>query len=122
MVSQALSEEGEYVPRVKAANIDLEKIASDHPDHWLGAIEREGNWQRGTLYGDDIEHDDVVGAEYLKSFKNQIGYTTFYFGSPRKVRVTRKGSVTVLADFSEKMDTFAQFIIDEIAPYLSSSD
>jgi hypothetical protein len=119
VLSQALSPDGSEVPYIKRTRVDLESIASDHPGQWLGAIEREGNWQRGILYGNSIEEDDVVGTEYKKSLKNQIGYITSHFGSPRKARITRDGSVTVWADFSQHMDQFTQFVIDEVLPCMS---
>ena len=115
VLSEALfGSEGHVMP----ARVDVEKVAREHPGHWLGAIERQGHWQRGTLYGDAIEQDSVVGPEYVASVKNQVGYTTQYFGPPRKVRVTRDGHVTILADFSNRMDWYVEYILDEVWPYV----
>ena len=54
----------------------------------------------------------------MASVKNQVGYTTNYFGPPRKVRVTRDGHVTIMADFSNRMDRYVEHILDEVWPYL----
>ena len=64
VISRAINGSDDYVQSV---NMDIEEIAKDHHPHWLGSVKkREGKWQSGTLFGDDLENDDVIGEEYKK--------------------------------------------------------
>jgi hypothetical protein len=98
--------------------MDIERIADEHPGHWLGSIvDREGNMQNATMFGTNIENDNVIGAEYVRSHKNQVGFITDYFGAPVKVRVTTDGTIVVMKNLSNDMGTYLQFIKQNLLRY-----
>jgi len=102
---------------IRPVGMDIKKIAKEYKGHWLGSIvDRKGNMTTGTFYGTDLEDDDVIGSEYKKSHKNQVGFVTQYFQSPTKVRVTRGGGVTVFAGVTR--ENYIQFIREELLGYV----
>jgi len=115
VVSRAMNGTDDHVQSVI---MDIEEIAKDHHPHWLGSVkEREGHWQSGTLFGDDIESDDVVGDEYKKNQKGQIGIITEFFGAPMKVRITREGTIMVLGNLNKQIDRYIEYIRSELLGY-----
>lgn len=115
VISKALSGHDKYV---QYAEMDIMQIARDYRKNWLGSITRRGHWQSGTLWGDDLASDSVVGAEFVRSHKNQIGIETSYFGGVIKVRITKDGSIVVYANLDNKLNDFVDFIKDELLRYI----
>ena len=101
---------------VRIVNFDLTRLATDHRGHWLAGVERDGHWQKGILYGNDLARDDIIGNEYPRMSKNQVGFTTRFFGDPVKVRVTRDGSVTVMSNVPD--GDYIQFVMTELQEYM----
>lgn len=97
--------------------IDTKKLANDNPEQWIrGFSERDGHIDRGIVYGNGVEKDLVFGNELTRSKNKSVGWTTKFFGSPTKVKVTKGGSVNVLSDPS--IESFLKFIKERILPYL----
>lgn len=106
---------------VKQYSIDLAEVASDYTNNWLGGIiDRSGNWQKGTLHGDDLRNDDCVGREFIACTKNQVGGYTEHFGGKTKFKVTREGVVTLYTNLGEDIENFLRFTRDEIQDYFLS--
>jgi len=98
--------------------IKIEKVAEDYTDNWIGGIvDRDGNWQKGTLHGDNLRADDCIGAEFASCTKNQLGGYTGHFGGSTKFKVTREGVVTIYTDLNEDIGTFLRFVKNEINDY-----
>ena len=103
---------------VNAINIDIERVAEDYKDNWIGGIiDREGNWEKGTLHGENLRADDCIGREFVACMKNQVGGYTEYFGGSTKFRVTKEGVVTVYSNLDEDIETFLRFVRNEIQDY-----
>ena len=103
---------------VNTTNIDIGRVVEDYMDNWLGGIvDREGNWEKGTLYGENLRADDCIGNEFVACTKNQVGGYTEYFGGSVKFRVTREGVVSVYTDLNEDIETFLRFVRNEIQDY-----
>jgi hypothetical protein len=116
-ISRALVNKDKYIDYV---HVNIEKIAEDHRGHWLGQIkDRKGHMQNATLHGDHLEDDDVIGSEYVRSHKNQVGFETDYFGTPTRVKVTRGGTVMVLTDLNNRMEEYIQYIKENLLSYFS---
>jgi len=98
--------------------MDITQIARDYPKNWLGSVQRQGPWQSGTLYGNDLRSDSVVGAEFVRCTKNQIGIETSYFGGKMKVRITKDGTITVYSNLDNKLNDFVDFIRNELKNYM----
>lgn len=79
---------------------------------WAG-----GNWQKGTLHGDNLRADDCVGAEFTACAKNQLGGYTGNFGGSIKFKVTKEGVITLYTDLNEDIGNFLRFVNDEIKVY-----
>ena len=104
---------------VCSCQIDIERIANEFRNNWIGAIDhRAGHWQKGVLYGDDIRQDDCVGETFAACSKNQVGGYTGYFGEETKFKATREGSVVVYRDFTGDFDAYLRFFIDIISPFI----
>jgi hypothetical protein len=115
VVSQALTSRDDYIRPVQ---MDIYKIAADHPGHWLGSItERDGHMQNATLFGDNLEADDVIGSEYQKSKKKQVGFITEYFGAPVKIRVTESGTIMVLTNLHDQIERYIQYVSQDLLSY-----
>ena len=115
VVSQALNGTDKYI---RPVTIDIQQIAQDYRKNWLGSIIRNGHWQSGVLYGDDLRRDSVIGREFIKCTKNQIGIETAYFGGRKKVRITRDGTIVVYANLTNNLDLFVDFIREELLRYV----
>ena len=103
---------------VNAINIDIERVAEDYKDNWIGGIiGREGNWEKGILHGENLRDDDCIGNEFVTCAKNQVGSYTEYFGGSIKFRVTREGVITIYSDLNEDIETFLGFVRHEIQSY-----
>lgn len=99
--------------------LNTAQMARDHADQWVRAFsDRRGRVDRGTLYGDGIEQDAVFAPEFGRSTSKAIGWITNFFGSPMKVRVSPRGSVTLWA--WPPPELFLRFIKTEILPYMIS--
>lgn len=117
VISRAIGNSNDYV---HAVNLDVEKIAEDYRNSWLGSIkDREGNWQSGVLYGNILEEDGVIGQEYSRCHKNQVGITTDFFGAPVKVRITSHGTVMILGNISG-IGEYIRFIKTELMAYFKT--
>lgn len=115
VISQALRNSDNHIHSVQ---MDVERIANDHPGHWLGSIvDRSGNMQNATMFGSDIENDNVIGAEYVKCHKAQVGFVTDYFEAPVKVRVTADGTIVVMKNLSDNMGIYIQYIRQNLLRY-----
>lgn len=113
VLSMALGGRQDYV---RIVNFDLVRLARDHRGHWLAGVERDGHWQKGILYGNDLARDNIIGQEYPRMSKNQVGFSTRFFGDPVKVRVTRDGSVTVMSNVADA--DYIQFVMAELQEYM----
>ena len=103
---------------VNTTNIDIGRVVEDYMDNWLGGIvDRDGNWEKGTLYGENLRADDCIGNEFVACTKNQVGGYTEYFGGSVKFRVTRERVVSVYTDLNEDIETFLRFVRNEIQDY-----
>lgn len=103
---------------IKPYFINIEDVAVDYTNNWLGGIvDRQGNWQKGTFHGDDLRRDNVIGREFVACTKNQVGGYTQYFGGNTKFKVTREGVVTVYTDLNDDIETFLNFVQDELQIY-----
>jgi hypothetical protein len=105
---------------IKPCEINIERVAGDYRENWVGGIiDRQGNWQSGTLYGHDLRNDNLVGHEFVTCTKNQVGGFTEYFGTGQtKFKVSRDSSVIVYLSWQTTRDPFIGFINQEISPYL----
>lgn len=98
--------------------IDTARMSNDHRDQWIRAFsERAGRVDKGTVYGDGVEQDTVFGPELGHANCRSVGWITEAFGDPVKVRVSPKGSVTVMTDLTPEV--FLRFIRLEILPYVT---
>lgn len=103
---------------IKPFSINIMDMASDYPDNWIGGIvDRNGNWQKGTLHGDNLRNDDCIGGEFVACTKNQVGSYTEYFGGKTKFKVTKDGIVTLYTDLGEDIENFLRFTKNEIQEY-----
>jgi hypothetical protein len=68
------------------------------------------------VFGEGIEDDDVFGPELDRSSSESVGWITTFFGPPTKVRVSPRGSVTILAWPAPSQ--LAKFIMKEIVPFI----
>lgn len=117
VISQALTDSDDHIQCVE---MDIERIANDHPGHWLGSIkDRAGNMQNATMYGDSLENDNVIGTTYVRSHKSQVGITTDFFEAPVKVRITKDGTITVMRNLNNAMEVYIQYIRRNLLPYAS---
>jgi hypothetical protein len=73
--------------------------------------------QSGIFFGHDIEEDNIIGKEYMRNKKNQVGIETSYFGIPRKVKITAKGIITIYLNLDGQMNRFVEFVRDELLKY-----
>lgn len=97
--------------------LDTARMTIDHADQWVrGFSERRGRVDRGTVYGEGVEQDSVFGPELNRSTSKAVGWTTNFFGSPVKVRVSPRGSVTAWA--WPPMELFLRFLRMQILPYI----
>jgi hypothetical protein len=104
---------------ISASKINIAQFAQDFRDNWIGGIvDREGHWQKGTLYGEDLRQDSLVGTEFEVCSKNQVGAYTGYFGGDTKFKVTKDGVVVVYTTLEGNRDSYIRFIIDVIQPFL----
>ena len=103
---------------VTPIKINIKKVADDFINNWIGSIvDREGNWQKGTLHGDNLRADDCVGAEFTACAKNQLGGYTGHFGGSTKFKVTKEGVITLYTDLNEDIGNFLRFVNNEIKVY-----
>lgn len=103
---------------IKPYFIDIEAVARNYTNNWLGGIvDRQGNWQKGTMHGDDLRRDNVIGQEFVACTKNQVGGYTQHFGGNTKFKVTREGVVTVYTDLSNNIALFLSFVQNELQQY-----
>jgi hypothetical protein len=116
VLSQTIARTNDFV---KAVGFNLQRISRDFHGHWVDTIvQRKGHWQSGTLFGEDLEDDDTVGGELVRSTKKRVGFYTQYFSNDRrKVSVTREGNVTVWGGGLTR-EQYLQFVIDELTPYM----
>lgn len=97
--------------------LDTSQMAMDHRDQWIrGFADRRGRVDRGTVYGYGVEQDSVFGPELRKSSSKSVGWTTGFFGSLDKLRVSPRGSVTLWAN--PPIELFLRFLRYEILPYV----
>lgn len=100
----------------KEVAINTARMSADHPDQWIRAFhDRAGRIEKGTVYGEGVEQDAVFGQELEHSNCGSLGWVTDAFGNPVKVRVSPKGSITLMTDIP--IDVFLRFIVLEILPY-----
>lgn len=103
---------------VTPIRINIKRVADDYTDNWLGSIvNREGNWQKGTLHGDNLRADDCIGEEFTICAKNQLGGYTGHFGGSTKFKVTKDGVITLYTDLNEDIGNFLRFVNNEIKGY-----
>lgn len=103
---------------VTPTRINIKKVAEDYTDNWIGSIvDREGNWQKGTLHGDNLRADDCIGTEFTSCAKNQLGGYTGHFGGSTKFKVTKEGVITIYTDLNEDIGNFLRFAKNEISVY-----
>lgn len=106
---------------VHTYNINITRVAEDYTNNWIGGIvDREGNWQKGTLYGDDLRSDNCIGNEFVNCTKNQVGGFTQYFGGLVKFKVTKDGTIIVYTDLNNDRSNFVKFVLSEIRTYFVS--
>jgi hypothetical protein len=99
--------------------LDTAKMAQDHVDQWIrGFSGRLGRVDRGTVFGEGVEQDSIFGPELGRSTSKIVGWTSNFFGSPVKVRVSPRGSVTLWA--FPPPELLLRFIRVEILPYMIS--
>lgn len=104
---------------VKPISFDIGAIASDYHNNWLGGIvDREGNWQAGTLYGNDLRNDDCIGGAFVSCQKKQVGGYTDHFGNgPVKFRVTKDGVLTLFLAMNNGILPLIKFVNEEMESY-----
>ncbi|SDF85410.1 hypothetical protein SAMN04488589_1533 [Methanolobus vulcani] len=108
---------------VYSSSISIRRIAEDYTNNWLGGIvDRDGNWQKGTLYGDDLRSDDCVGSEFANCTKNQVGSFTQYFGGTSKFKVTKDGTIVVYTNLDDDRDSYVKFVLNELHTYFITED
>ena len=120
LISSALFGNGEDLSPI---TFDLERLHEDYPAQWLGGFyDREGHIHSGTLYGEDISHDEEMGVAYKHTrHKNQVGYFSEYFGPEIKIKVTREGFLQIYTNLNDKLANVFEFIRDELAGYIIES-
>jgi hypothetical protein len=115
VLSQAMAKNNNHC---LAMHMDVNAIAKDYGKHWIsGLVGRHGNLQSGTFYGDTLEREPLLRAEYGGWNKNQVGFTTDHFGPPTKVKVTREGTVTVYRGLDQNMGDYIRFVQSELLGY-----
>jgi hypothetical protein len=103
---------------ITPVRINILDVAEDYPNNWIGGIvDREGHWQKGTLWGDDLREDDCVGEEFTRCTKKQVGGYAEFFGGSIKFKVTTDGVVAVYRDFPNERDDYLRFVLNEIREY-----
>lgn len=103
--------------RAHSVILDTARMARNNVNQWVrGFSGRLGRVDRGTVFGEGVEQDSVFGPELGRSTSKSIGWTTNFFGSPTKVRVSPKGSVTVWGN--PPIGLFLKFIKMNILPYV----
>jgi hypothetical protein len=102
---------------VNEVRLNTSRLAGLHTEQWVrGFTDRAGRVDRGVVFGEGIEQDDVFGPEFERSTSQLVGWTTTFFGPPTKVRVSPRGSVLVWSWPSA--DQFLRFIVREIIPHV----
>lgn len=102
--------------RINETQIDIERVAIDYTDNWLGRIvDRSGNWQTGTVHGDNLREDDCIGNEFSSCTKNQLGSYTESLGGRMKFRVTKGGVVSVYTGL--EIVEFLRFVRQDLLEY-----
>ena len=115
VISKALTMSEEYIHPVI---MDIERIANDHPGHWLGSItDRRGNMQNATMFGTNLEGDTVIGDEYIRCHKAQVGFITDFFEAPVKIKVTRDGTIVIMKNLTNDIGAFIQYIRQNLLQY-----
>lgn len=114
IVKNGLQLEPETVNQVR---LNTNRLAKVHSEQWLRSFTgREGKVDSGMVFGEDIEQDDVFGPELERSSSESVGWVTNFFGPPTKVRVSPRGSVTIMAWPTQSQ--LAKFIMKEIVPFI----
>jgi hypothetical protein len=97
--------------------LDTRRMSRDYRGQWIrGFAERRGRVDRGTVFGERVEEDDIFAPELERSASRSVGWITNFFGEPVKIRVSPRGSITVWG--FPPIESFLNFIRDEILPYV----
>jgi len=80
---------GWYIPEY-----DLKAISTDlNDDQWMRSFAREGNVNKGKLYGNAIELDQIFNLISLDSEPNEVGVTLQIPNAALMVRILHGGRV-----------------------------
>jgi len=116
-VQQIINNGLNLTDRAHSIFLDTTRMARDHANQWVrGFSDRLGRVDRGTIFGEGVEQDSIFGPELGRSTSKSVGWVTNFFGSPVKVRVSPKGSVTIWG--SPTVGRFVRFLRMRILPYV----
>jgi len=107
---------------VNLIHFDILRISTDNPNQWLAHIERNGNWSKGRLVGNDLVHDNIIGGNnYINFLKNNVGITTNYFDIPLRVQISEDGVITIYKDedndYLPTGNDIINYFLDELEQY-----
>jgi hypothetical protein len=106
---------------VRTIILNTRQMSIDYHGQWIrGFADRRGRVQRGTVFGESVEQDDVFAPELERSTSKSVGWITNVFGEPVKVRVSPRGAVSVWG--WPPIGSFLNFIRNEVLPYIISLD
>ncbi len=78
----------------RTPNYDLSAISTDlHSDQWMRGFAREGNVNKGKVYGNAIELDQIFKLIATDSATNEVGVTLQVPGAALMVRILHGGRV-----------------------------
>lgn len=105
---------------IERAEINLNQYLKESPDvtPWqVGFYGNFGDAEKGTVYGDNLLHDEEIGAVIESSNKNQLGLTLTDGGKDIKFKMTESGYVEVYQPSNYEEEEFSTFLIENIIPY-----
>lgn len=79
--------------------------------------ERPGSVTKGIHYGEDIDQNDTLYQETLRAPKNFIGFKVTIDNELVKIRITKKGSITLMGDYNDP--TFTPDLFRIISDFMS---
>lgn len=106
---------------IESAELDLRAYLEEHEEAipWqTGFYQNTGRAKKGVVYGNKVTDDGEVGRVLADSNLNQLGLTHPYNGHEVKITMAESGYVEVYQPNSYEEAEFAQFVLDQIAPYI----
>lgn len=116
ILSRLLNDSDKFIRNV---TFDIGALDRAYPNQWLGHFYgRTGEVDSGKLYAKNghMKDDKDFGKPYANSNKNEIGIFTKVGSNKLKVKVTNRGSVTIMEEV--RADLMIQYLQDELLPFM----